>query len=237
MAVADLLFVVLLSLVRYRPVPQLTEPVTVRSLFAGVGFLWNNPVVFGAITLDMFAVLLGGATTLLPIYARDILHVDPDGLGWLRASPALGALVMAFFLAHRPPMRKAGRALLWAVVGFGVATIAFGLSRSFWLSMGMLALTGALDTISVVVRHTLIQLLTPDAMRGRVSAVNSVFIGASNELGGAESRFVADLFTPTISVVGGGIGTILVVIIVAMIWPQLRRYGRLGGEEPQMTLA
>ena len=231
-ALADLVFVVLLSLVRYRPAPQLNEPVTWRSLFAGVSFLWHKPVVFGAITLDMFAVLLGGATTLLPIYAKDILHVGPDGLGWLRASPALGALAMAFLLAHRPPIQKAGRTLLWAVAGFGIATIAFGFSRTFWISMLMLALTGALDNISVVIRHTLIQLLTPDAMRGRVSAVNSVFIGASNELGGAESGFVAALFTPTISVVGGGIGTILVVAVVAMVWPQLRRYGRLGGEEP-----
>ncbi|HOW71215.1 MAG TPA: MFS transporter [Phycisphaerae bacterium] len=230
--VADLVFVVLLSLLRYRPALPPNEPVTLRSLFAGVGFLWNSPLVLGAMTLDMFAVLLGGATTLLPIYARDILHVGPDGFGWLRASPALGALAMAFLLAHRPPMRQAGRAMLWAVAGFGMATIAFGLSRWFWLSMTMLALTGALDTISVVVRHTLIQLLTPDPMRGRVSAVNSMFIGASNELGGAESGFVAALFTPTISVVGGGIGTILVVITVAVTWPQLRRYGRLGSDAP-----
>lgn len=231
-ALVHLIFAALLGLIHCRPAPRLSEPVTWRSLFAGVSFLWYKPVVFGAITLDMFAVLLGGAVTLLPIYAKDILQVGPDGLGWLRASPALGALAMAFFLAHRPPMERAGRTLLWAVAGFGVATIVFGLSRSLWLSMLMLALTGALDMISVVVRHTLIQLLTPDAMRGRVSAVNSVFIGASNELGGAESGFVAALFTPTISVVGGGIGTILVVIVVAIVWPQLRDYGRLDGPEP-----
>jgi MFS family permease len=146
----------------------------------------------------------------------------------MRAAPAVGALIMAFILAYRPPLQKAGRTLLLAVAGFGAATIVFGFSRWFWVSLLMLFLTGALDNISVVVRHTLVQLLTPDEMRGRVSAINSMFIGASNELGGFESGLVANLFTPMISVVSGGIGTLVVVAAVAIVWPQIRRYGRLG---------
>lgn len=227
-AAATFTFFVLLTLIARRPVAAATGGVTLRSLVAGVGFLRRSPVVLAAITLDMFAVLLGGATALLPIYAKDILCVGATGLGWMRASPAIGALLMAFILAHRPPLRKAGRALLWAVAGFGAATIVFGFSRSFWLSLIMLFLTGALDNISVVVRHTLVQLLTPDEMRGRVSAINSMFIGASNELGGFESGLVAALSTPTISVVAGGIGTLVVVAAVALMWPPMRRYGRLG---------
>jgi len=171
----------------------------------------------------MFAVLLGGATTLLPIYAKDILHVGPAGLGWLRAAPSLGALGMSFVIAHMPPFKRAGRTLLLAVTGFGVATIIFGISRSFWLSLLMLALLGAFDNISVVIRSTLLLIRTPNALLGRISAVNFIFIGASNELGGFESALVAQLFGPVISVVGGGIGTILVVMAVALIWPEMRR--------------
>jgi MFS family permease len=219
----------LLRLIVGRPHQPSNEPLTLRSLTAGVGFVWSTKLILGAITLDMFAVLLGGAVALLPIYARDILHVDAVGLGLLTAAPAIGALLMTFILAHRPPMRNAGPALLWAVAGFGVATIVFGLSENFWLSLAMLFATGALDQISVVVRHTLVQLLTPDAMRGRVAAVNSMFIGASNELGGFESGLVAALFSPVISVVSGGIGTIAVVAAVALTWPQVRRYRQLGG--------
>jgi predicted MFS family arabinose efflux permease len=204
---------------------------SLRSLGAGFGFLRREPLVLGAITLDMFAVLLGGATTLLPIYAQDILHVGPTGYGWMRAAPAIGALCMAFLLAYRPPLEKAGPALLWSVVGFGLATIVFGFSRSYWLSLLALFLTGLLDNISVVVRHTLVQLTTPDDMRGRVSAINSMFIGASNELGGFESGAVAALAGATFSVVFGGIGTLLVVAVIAAACPQLRRYGRLGGAE------
>jgi len=177
-------------------------------------------------------VLLGGATYLLPIFARDVLHVGAVGFGWLRAAPAIGAFVMALFVAHLPPMKHAGRNLLLAVTGFGLATIVFGLSTSFLLSMAMLFLTGAFDNISVVVRHTLVQVLTPDSMRGRVSAVNNVFIGASNELGGFESGQTAQWFGPFWSVVGGGIGTILVVILVAAIWPQVRRFGSLADAKP-----
>jgi MFS family permease len=168
-------------------------------------------------------VLFGGAVALLPIYAKDILQVGPSGLGWLRAAPAFGAFTMAITQAHLPPMKKAGKALLWSVVGFGIVTIVFGLSRSFWLSLLMLALSGALDNISVVIRHTLVQIRTPDHLRGRVSAVNSVFISISNELGGFESGFVAALFGPIFSVVSGGVGTIFVVLIVTLIFPEIRR--------------
>ena len=148
-------------------------------------------MILAAMTLDMFAVLLGGATALLPVYAKDILHVGPTGLGWLRAMPAIGSLVMGMSLAHRRPMQRAGRTLVTAVIGFGVATIIFGISRWYWLSLAMLFVTGVCDSISVVVRHTLVQTRTPDALRGRVSAVNGLFISCSNEMGGFESGLVA----------------------------------------------
>jgi MFS family permease len=163
----------------------------------------------------------------LPIYAKDILQAGPAGLGLLQAALPVGSLLCVLVLAHRPPLQKAGRAMLLAVAGFGLATIAFGLSRWFWLSFLALFACGALDNISVVVRHTLVQLLTPDAKRGRVSAVNSLFIGTSNELGGFESGLVAYWFGPVISVVSGGVGTILTVLAVAAAWPQIRKYGRL----------
>jgi MFS family permease len=199
------------------------EPPTLKTLAAGMDFVWQNKVILAAITLDLFAVLFGGAVALLPIYAKDILQVGPSGLGWLRAAPAFGAFTMAITQAHLPPMKKAGKALLWSVVGFGIVTIVFGLSRSFWLSLLMLALSGALDNISVVIRHTLVQIRTPEHLRGRVSAVNSVFISISNELGGFESGFVAALFGPIFSVVSGGVGTVFVVLIVTLIFPQIRR--------------
>jgi MFS family permease len=169
---------------------------------------------------------------LLPIYARDILHVGPVGLGWLRAAPAVGAFIMAVSLAHLPPMKRSGVAMLWAVAGFGVTMIVFGLSTSFALSLAVLALSGALDNISVVVRHSLVQLLTPDAMRGRVSAVNNVFISSSNELGAFESGLVAAWFGAVASVVSGGIGTIVVVLLTAKLWPEIRRLGSLSEIRP-----
>jgi MFS family permease len=184
-------------------------------------------VILGIITLDMFAVLLGGATSLLPVYAKDILFVGPSGLGLLQAALPAGSLTCSLALAHLPPIRKAGRTLLWAVAIFGMATIVFGISKSFLLSMAMLYLCGVSDNVSVIIRHTLVQLLTPDEKRGRVSAVNSLFIGTSNELGGFESGVVANWFGPVPSVVAGGIGTILVVIGVGWVWPQIRNYGRL----------
>jgi MFS family permease len=198
-----------------------------RSLMEGLRFIRNKQVVLATITLDMFAVFLGGATALLPIFADQILHCGPIGLGWLRAAPGIGAFIMALTIAYLPPMRKAGRTLLWCVTGFGLATIVFGLSRSLWLSLAMLFLTGVFDSVSVVIRHTLLQLVTPDQMRGRISAVNNIFIGTSNELGALESGLTAALFGPVISVIGGGIGTVLVVLGVSWIWPETRKIGAL----------
>jgi MFS family permease len=205
---------------------EMTETPGLRSLFSGLRFVWGTKIILATITLDLFAVLLGGATALLPIFADQILHTGAIGLGWMRAAPAVGAFAMAVVLAHHPPER-AGKTLLWAVMGFGMATIVFGLSKSFWLSLLMLALTGACDNVSVVVRHSLVQLLTPDEMRGRVSAVNNVFIGSSNEIGAFESGITAALFGPVLSVVGGGIGTIAVVLAVMARWPAVARFGSL----------
>lgn len=203
------------------------EPISLKTLAAGAEFVWNNQLILAAITLDLFAVLLGGAVALLPVFAKDILQVGPVELGYLQAAPSIGALSMAALLVYLPPIRKAGPALLWSVVGFGIVTIIFGLSRWVWLSLLMLALSGALDSISVVIRHTLVQIRTPDHLRGRVAAINSVFISASNELGGFESGLTAALFGPVLSVVGGGIGTILVVVATAAIWPEIRKLGAL----------
>ena len=212
--------------------PAKREKMTVASLRAGFSFVVSTKIIFGTISLDLFAVLLGGATALLPVYAKDILHVGAERLGWLQGALPIGSALMAVIMAHRPPMQHAGRTMLWAVAGFGLATVVFGLSRSFWLSLSMMFLCGALDNISVIVRHTLVQILTPDEMRGRVSAVNSLFIGTSNEFGGFESGFVATLFGPVFAVVSGGVGTILVVVATALIWPEIRRYGRLDTPAP-----
>jgi MFS family permease len=201
-------------------------------LIAGVRFVWKVRLMFSALTLDLFAVLLGGAVYLLPAFQQDVLHVSAIGFGWLRAAPSIGAVSMAMIQAHRKPMRRAGRTLLIAVAGFGVATIIFGLSKNFWLSMAMLILTGAFDNISVVVRHTLVQLLTPDPMRGRVSAVNQVFIGSSNELGGMESGLTAHWLGLVPSVVYGGIGTLVVVAAASIIWPEMRKLGSLHDIRP-----
>jgi len=228
-AAAGILCFALISLVRWHHAVAVKERMSLTSLGAGFKFVFSSRMILAIITLDMFAVLLGGATSLLPVYAKDILRVGPSGLGILQAALPVGSLLSALILAHRPPMERAGRALLWAVVGFGLATIAFGFSRSFVFSLLMLFLCGATDNISVVVRHTLVQLLTPDEKRGRVSAVNSLFIGTSNELGGFESGLVAHWFGPVFSVVSGGVGTMLVVLAVALIWPEVRRFGRLDG--------
>ena len=193
----------------------------------GLSHLWKERTIFAAITLDLFAVLLGGATALLPIYASDILHVGAVGLGWLKAGPYIGAGVMALVLAWFPLIRRAGPAMLLSIAGFGACTIVFGISTSFVLSMAMLILLGALDSISIVVRHVLVQLRTPRHLRGRVSAVNSVFIECSNELGAFESGLVARFFGPVFSVVSGGVGTILVVAGVAWLIPEIRRLNKL----------
>ena len=203
------------------------EKMTLQSLAAGLRFVKDTKVILAALTLDLFAVLFGGATALLPIYAKDILQVGPDGLGWLRAAPSVGALLLMLVVAHRRPMQRTGWTLITAVAGFGVATIVFGLSQSFMLSMVMLFILGALDGISMIIRGTLVQLWTPDEMRGRVSAVNSVFIDMSNELGGFESGALAAAVGPVAAVVGGGIGTIVVVAGVAYAWPELRKLGPL----------
>jgi MFS family permease len=206
------------------------EKMTLESLAAGMRYVRDTKVILAAITLDLFAVLLGGATALLPIFAKDILHVGPDGLGWLRAAPSVGALLVAIGIAHRPAMKRTGWTLLVSVAGFGIATIVFGLSRSFTLSMVMLFILGALDGISMIIRSTLVQVRTPDEMRGRVSAVNSVFIDMSNELGGFESGALAALVGPVTAVVAGGVGTIVVVSAVAAAWPELRQLGPLQPE-------
>jgi MFS family permease len=226
-ALCSFICLTLIGFIRSRHQVAAREKMTLGSLVTGFRFVFATRVILGTITLDLFAVLLGGATALLPVYAKDILHVGPTGLGFLQAALPMGSLFCALILAHRPPLEKAGRAMLWAVTAFGAATIVFGLSRWFWLSFVMLFVCGAVDNVSVVVRHTLVQMLTPDEKRGRVSAVNSLFIGTSNELGGFESGFVAHLVSPVFSVVSGGVGTILVVIAVALAWPEIRRYGRL----------
>jgi MFS family permease len=224
-AVLVLLYIVAILCIRskQKPVQRSKDDTALRSLIETARFLTRTQILLAAITLDMFAVLLGGATTLLPVFAKDILHVGPIELGWLRSAQSIGAICMAFLLLHRPPFRRAGRTLLLAVVGFGIATIIFGLSYSFWLSLLMLFLLGGLDNISVIIRSALLFVRVPDEMRGRVSAINTLFLGASNQLGSFESGLTAQLFGPVLSVVGGGLGTILVVLLVALFVPELRR--------------
>lgn len=206
---------------------RLTAPVSIKTLFAGFAYIRSHQVLLGAVSLDLFAVLLGGATALLPIYARDILHTGPWGLGLLRSSPAIGALVTALWLARHPLNRRVGRVMFGAVAIFGVATMVFGVSKWLPLSMGALVVLGASDMISVVVRQTLVQLDTPDDMRGRVGAVNSVFIGASNQLGEFESGVTAALLGPVGAVLLGGAGTILVVAAWMKLFPMLTNRDRL----------
>jgi MFS family permease len=213
--------------VQRRPRPR--EPFTMQTVFAGFRYLWTHKLVLGSISLDLFAVLLGGAVALLPVYAKEILHTGPWGLGLLRSAPGIGAGVMALLIAYKPIRRRAGATMLWCVAGFGVFTIVFGLSRSLVLSMVALFLVGASDMVSVVVRGVLIQLDTPDAMRGRVNAVDMIFIGASNELGEFESGLAAQWFGAVPAVVLGGVGTILVVLLWAWMFPELRKADRLAG--------
>jgi len=200
---------------------------TLRSVFAGVSFVWTHKVLLGAMSLDLFAVLLGGATALLPIFARDILDTGPVGLGLLRAAPAVGALTMSLAQARWPLQQRVGRRMLSCVAVFGVCMIVFGLSSSFTLSLLALAVSGAADNVGVVIRLTLMQLETPDEMRGRVAAVNTIFIGASNQLGEFESGATAALFGPVGSVVLGGIGTLLVAAGWIRLFPELARRDRM----------
>lgn len=242
-ALSSAAFVLFLATVRLPPAPRIQRGDMLRQVVEGIRFVWRQKLLLGAISLDLFAVLLGGAVYLLPVFVRDILDLGAVGLepeqalGWLRAAPAAGACAMALLLAYLPPIGKAGRALFGSVAAFGVATIAFGLSHSFWLAMVALALTGAFDNVSMVIRHVVTQMATPNQMRGRVSAVNTIFIGSSNELGGFESGLVAQLFTPVISVVSGGIGTLVVVAAWAGLFPQLRRLGSLSSLSADRTRA
>ncbi len=230
--VAHLGFVVVLWSIPPRPAAMTGKSQGLQDLLVGLRFVFRTRVFLAAITLDLFAVLLGGAVALLPVYAKDILHVGPVGLGWLRAAPALGALLMALLQTRLPPWKRPGHVLLYAVTGFGVATIVFGLSTVMWLSFIALFFSGVFDNLSVVIRSTLEQSLTPDAMRGRVSAIHYVFIGMSNELGSFESGTTAALFGPMLSVVGGGVGTLLVVAFVALGFPQLRSLAPLHQLKP-----
>jgi MFS family permease len=208
---------------------RMRAPLSFEALFSGIGFIRSKPVILGALSLDLFAVLLGGATALLPVYARDILHTGPWGLGVLRAAPAVGALTGSIYLAHFPLRQRAGTALFGGVIAFGVATILFGLSHSIVLSLIALAALGASDVISVVVRISLVQLQTPDEMRGRVGAINSLFIGTSNQLGEFESGMTAGLFGATPAVLIGGIGTIAVALLWMRLFPALRATRSLDG--------
>jgi MFS family permease len=221
----------LLLQLRYHHAAPVREPVTLRTVLAGVDFIWRHKPVLGAVSLDLFAVLLGGAVALLPIYAKDILRTGPWGLGLLRGAPAVGALFMSILLTRRPVERHVGRTLLLVVAMFGVCMIVFGLSRNFVVSLVALAVSGGADMVNVVIRQTLVQLETPDAMRGRVSAVNSIFIGASNQLGEFESGATAALLGPVGSVVAGGIGTVLVAAAWWRLFPSLARRDRLVRSE------
>lgn len=227
-AAAAIVFVILVASIQSPPLPLSEQSETLESLREGLDFIRRTKIILSAITLDMFAVLFGGAVTMLPIYATDVLKVGPWELGVMRAAPSIGAIIVAFMLAHMPPFQRAGRTLLLAVAGFGVATIIFGISTNLWLSVAMLAVLGGLDNISVVIRGTLMLTQVPDEMRGRASAVNGIFISTSNELGGFESGAVAALFGPIFSVVSGGIGTLLVVAAVAYFWPEMRNLKSLN---------
>jgi MFS family permease len=225
-ATASILFLAastLIALIRIERTPPNREPASLRSLFAGVVFIRNQPVILGAISLDLFAVLLGGATALLPVYARDILVAGPWGLGLLRSAPAVGALGMSIFLARHMIEHRVGWIMFGAVAVFGVATIVFALSTSFLLSLGALAMLGGADVVSVVIRSSLVQIKTPDEMRGRVSAVNSMFIGTSNQLGEFESGLTAALFGVVPAVMIGGVGTLVVLLIWIRLFPGLFR--------------
>jgi MFS family permease len=219
-----MLALVLLALVKNRPTPEqdFTESLYQR-LSSGLRFVFRNQILLGAMSLDMFAVLFGGAVAMLPVFAAEVLMVGPQGLGFLRAAPMAGAVLMSLVMAHRPPMAHAGRYLMIGVAGFGLSIIAFALSKNFYLSMGFLFLSGLFDNISVIIRSTAMQLLTPDEMRGRVASVNAIFIGSSNEIGSFESGVAARLMGLIPSVIFGGIMTLLIVLSTARFAPKLRR--------------
>jgi MFS family permease len=228
-AVAFIGAAVVLSSIRIEQVVRTRTPLTLESLFSGIAFIRRKPVILGALSLDLFAVLLGGATALLPVFAHDILHAGPWALGVLRAAPAVGALAGSIYLAHFPLRKRAGTALFGGVIAFGIATIVFGLSRNLYVSLIALAALGASDVISVVVRMSLVQLQTPDDMRGRVGAINSLFIGTSNQLGEFESGMTAGLFGAVPAVLIGGVGTIAVALLWMRLFPGLRATRSLEG--------
>jgi MFS family permease len=218
--------------IQLRSKPRARERFSLKTVFAGFHYIWKHKLVFGSISLDLFAVLLGGAVAMLPIYAKEILKTGPWGLGLLRSAPGVGAAVMALLIAYRPIRKRAGATMLWCVAAFGVFTIVFGLSRGLPLSIVSLLLVGAADMVSVVVRGVLIQIQTPDEMRGRVNAVDMIFIGASNELGEFESGLAAQWLGAVPSVVLGGVGTILIVGLWAWMFPELRNADQLTRGSP-----
>lgn len=218
---------VLVAAIRANAKPEAKPGSRWQLVKEGLDYVWRQKIVFGAISLDLFAVLLGGATALLPVFARDVLHVGPEGFGLLRAGPAIGATVVALWLAANPIRSKAGLFMFGGVAVFGLATIVFGISKSLWLSVAALAVLGGADMLSVFVRQTLVQLVTPDHMRGRVASVSSVFIGASNELGEFESGVVARILGPVGAAIFGGVGAVMVTAIWAKLFPDLRRADRL----------
>src|ERR1035438_10285363 len=220
----------LIAKTRVKAPPRPRGAASIGAVLGGLRYIWRDKLILGAISLDLFAVLLGGAVALLPVYAKEILSIGATGLGILRAAPGAGAILMAILVAYRPISRRAGATMLACVLGFGICTIVFGLSRNLALSLAALAALGALDMVSVIVRHTVIQLGTPDEMRGRVSAVNMIFIGASNEVGQFESGLTAQWFGTVPAVVYGGIGTMVVVAAWAWLFPALRRVDRLPGQ-------
>lgn len=226
-AIAYVSALLLIWRIRVQPAASPRIPASLTIVFEGFRYIWRNKLILGSISLDLFAVLLGGAVALLPVYAREILNTGATGLGLLRSAPSTGAVCMAIALAHWPLRRRAGPAMLACVFGFGVFTIAFGLSGNMAFSLAALVLLGACDMVSVIVRHTLVQLATPDEMRGRVSAVNMVFIGASNEVGQFESGLTAQWFGTVPAVVLGGVGTIGIVLLWTWLFPSLRRVDEL----------
>ena len=213
-----------------KAIPRSAEPI-IQSLAGGIRFVWKERVLLGAQTLDLFSVFLGGAEALLPVFADQILHVGPKGLGILRAAPAAGAVLMSLYLAHRPPFKRAGRSLLCCVATFALCIVGFGLSRSFSLSLVLLLISGMADNVSVLIRSTMIQVLTPHHLLGRVTAVNSIFVGSSNELGAFESGLTARLFGTVPAVIGGGLASLGVVGIVALTVPRLRRMREISGAD------
>jgi len=231
-AVGCVLAILALLRIHLQPAPRPDEPVSMKTLLAGLDYIWTHKVILGTISLDLFAVLLGGAVALLPVFAREVLRTGPWGLGLLRASPGAGAAIMAILLAYRPLQRRVGKVMLLCVAAFGLFTIVFGISRSLALSIASLVLVGAADMVSVVIRGTLVQIATPDSVRGRVNAVEMIFIGASNELGEFESGLTAQWLGLVPAVVLGGLGTLAIVGLWAWLFPELRKTESLTPVEP-----